>query len=286
MKNTLTLSLENDIVRQCMQTYFFYGAPLLCCRANDRRKQLSDKLLHLILDIYDAGKYYTVCQQIILATDAMHTAADEILLNMSGTPVVDGMKCYFDMKAEALRQPELPVPMTMEADLLPQLVRRSGALGVAWALRMSACLNYLEVDYFSSRANALHIFKMLAYTGDEFAMRAVEYAMHATGDHVHADLWNKARQLFEAADRQFFTIIPPSMLSNANPDAADLALLILSIRTGLQENNGRLSLPMLQYATDSHDHIHEKIRNLCGKQALFQLKLLQQQQSAGKQYGF
>ena len=286
MQENRNPQLQSAAVKQIMNEYFLHAAPLLCCRASSSRTSLLEQLLDLILQICDARQYRPVCAQIMQQTEALETVTDGLLLNMEECTVPQAMKCYFDMKLAAMCQPELPTPTTFDVDMLPERMWCAGASGVTWALRLGACLNWLGVGAGSSRENAVHIWRMLCCTGDHFAMLAMEHALRTLGNTKEAAMWKETRTLCNAARSQFLATIPPVLRATVSPEAANMALLIVSVRSSLRESNGYLPLPMLQYAADSQDPLPQKIRHLCGSQATFQLKLVQEQQDEGKQYGF
>ena len=278
--------LRSAQVKRIMHSFFTNAAPLFCCRANSRRDAICEGLLALVLEVCGGTQYAETCRYIISQTNALQNAADWPLLYAEELSIAPELLCYFDRKAECLRQPGLDAVGTMDAEMLPDTVRQSGFDGYAWALRTGACLNWIEADPWCSRENALRMWKILAFSGDLFAMSALEYGLSVTGHEAKAQVWQQTRQICEAAGKQFLTILPADMTAQVSKEASETAQLILSMRSVLRNGNGRLPLSVLQYAAESRDSMAQKLHNLCTGQEGFQLRLIQEQKNDGRQFGF
>ena len=286
MKHEAMNTLRSAQVKRIMQSFFTNAAPLFCCRANSRRDALCEDLLTLVLEVSGGAQHADTCRYIISQTNALQNAADWPLLYAEELSIAPELLCYFDRKAECLRQPGLDTVGTMDAEMLPDTVRQAGSDGYAWAIRTGACLNWMEADPWCSRENALRMWKILAFSGDLFAMAALEYGLRITGHEAQAQVWQQTRQICEAAGKQFLTILPADMAAQVSKEASEVAQLILSMRGVLRGSKGCLPMSVLQYAAESRDSMAQKLHTLCTGQDGFQLRLIQEQKNDGRQFGF
>ena len=286
MKNERNEILQSAEIKHLMHTFFTLAAPVFYCRPGPEREAISQQLLELVLSVCQGQAHGETCRQLVADTDLMHSAADRILLRLEELPVSRELLSYYDMKAACLEQPGLSQSNIVDIQLLPETLRQSGINGLAWAIRTGACMNYLEADPWCNRENAIRMWKTLAFSGDVFAMRALEYAFTQAQQPQQAALWQQTRQLCENAAKQFLTVIPATMAVTVSGEAAEQAQLILSIRAVLRQTNGYLPLPMLQYAAESADPLQQKLHNLCAGQDGFQLRLVQERKNEGRQFGF
>lgn len=286
MKKNTTPTLQSAEIKQIMHAFFVNAAPLFCCRPSSARDALSEQILNFVLDVFDARSHEKICRQIADATNAMQHLTDGQLLHLNDLSIPGDLVCFFDMKAACMQQPGLPREMALDAGMLQTTVRQAGTTGHTWAIQTGACLNWLENDPWCSHENALRMWKLLAFSGDLFAMRALEYGLRAEGDPEQATMWKDVHRLCETASNQFLTILPTSLTAATSQEAADLAQLIISIRNRLYTSDGRLPLSMLQYAAESRDTFQQKTRTLCADQDGFLLKLVQEQKTDDRQFGF
>ena len=284
-KNTSPL-LQSAEIKQLMHAYFTNAAPLFCCRPSSQRDALSRDLLNLVLEVLGAKDQELLCQQIIEATDAMQNVNDNLLLRLNDLAIPGELVCFFDMKAACMQQPGLPQTASLDIAMVHPFIREAGASERAWAIRTGACLNWLEADPWCSKENATRLWKLLAFSGDLFAMRALEYSVRSAGDLQRAAIWKEVHRLCETASNQFLTVLPASLSVTASKESADLAQLIISIRSKVCHGNGCLSMSTLQYAAESPDNLQQKLRMLCGEQNGFQWKLVQEQNRDSRQFGF
>lgn len=283
MTNEQMALLQSPQIRQVMHAYFTHTTALLCCRPNTRRNELSQRLLELTLEIYDATPLLDLCQRILEQTDVIRTAADAQLLDLAGSAVPEPLHCFCDMRAAALAQPELPPAMSMDATLLPEVLEQSVMLGRPWALRLSACLNWLQIGPQACRENAIRLWRLLSCTGDGFALAALAYSYQALGQPEEGHIWAETARMFHAARQQ---LLPTASQTGGCKEALERANLILAIHSSLLSNGAKLPLAALQYAVDSTDPLPQKIRQLCPNGGQLQLRLLEERRPDQGQYGF
>ena len=283
MTNEQLALLQAPRTRQVMHAYFTHTAALLCCRPNARRSELSRRLLELTLEIYDATELLDLCQQILEQTEIIRTAADARLLDLADGTVPEPLHCFCDMRAAALAQPELPPAMSMDASLLPEVLEQAVMLGHPWALRLSACMNWLESTPPACRENAIRLWRLLSCTGDGFALAALAHGHAALGQPEEGRIWAETAAVFHTARRQ---LRPTASSTDGSKEARERANLILAIHSSLLSNGARLPLAALQYAVDSTDPLPQKIRQLCPNGGQLQLRLLEERRPEQGQYGF
>ncbi len=275
---------RNYETKQIMATYFKHVGRLLCHKQDTQYQQLSTQILDLMLAVYQREDYRNTCLSILQHTDALQTLGDCAFLNMPCTLIPPEEKCYFDMKAQQLSLLEVRTLLSFDSDILAMNTRKDGTTGDIHALRLDACLNYLGIGPDTSRERALRLWTMLAYTGDDFAMRALIYGYHACGDKTQAALWQEIFRLYNESNRQFAM---PVSGGATQKTASDTVQVILAMRNCLgRRSDTTLPLPMLQYAVESSDALPVKLRNLYAAANIPHVILIPGGSGSDKHYGF
>lgn len=191
------------------------------------------------------------------------------------------------MKADNLKYYQVQETQVFDMDILLMDNRQAVIGGDPGGLRLAACLSWLGLDPESSPEVALRYWKVLAYTGDYFAMEALEYGYRQQGAADQAALWHTVRELFTEADRNFTITVPERYLESADKEAVNIAQVILAVRRRCADD-GQENLPvlLLQYAIDSKDPVEVKLQNLYAPPQEYQNLLTGRKQRVTRPLGF
>lgn len=286
-KNEKTNQLNRSQLKDLMQLYFTTTGSLLCWKPDQDFQALEEQVLDLILAIHGKEEYRAACLEIIRETDSLQTVMDCTMLRLAEDVISKDKRHYFEMKAEALREYKVESPATFDLELMVMDNRQDVLEGEQGAIRLGAMLSWLGIDRKSSPEAAIRHWTLLAYTGDYFAMRALEYAFVHKGNRSRAAMWRTVREICEEADRQFTITVPTEYLRKNEGTATDTAQLILAVRSRCAGNEGKkLPIPMLQYVIESQEDLGEKLHNLYADPETYHILLVQQSRLGGKQYGF
>lgn len=269
--------------KMIMKAYYANAGRLACCRPSDASRQMSGQIMELVLDIFGRRDLVDRCMNILSVTDVLRTAMDCVLLGADELPVPEEYRCYLDMKARCLLEYEVQTPQSYDRTLLTRELLQAALCGDRNALRLSACMDWLS----GNRNRAVRCWMILAYTGERFAMQALEYAAGRMDDDKAAALWHQIRLICEETDVCFSLAVPKSGRDREERQAAETAQVILAVRTRCAELQSKLlSIAMIQYAIDSRDDLSTKVRNLYNAPEPYPVMLVNQYQQANKKYGF
>ena len=269
--------------KKILKAYFENVGRLVCCRSCAASRELSREMIELLLDIFGRQELTDRCIEILNATEMLHTVMDCALLGAEGLPVPEEFRGYLDMKAQCLRKFDLHTPENFDRESLEQDAAQAAIRGNISAMRLSACMDWLS----GNRNRAIRCWTVLAYTGERFAMQALEYAFGQVTDESAIKLWQSVRKICDETDSRFSLAVPKAYFDGDEQLAAETAQIILIIRNRCAELQGKaLPMAMIQYAIDSGDDFSRKVRNLCHAAEPYPVMLVNQRRQENRKYGF
>lgn len=278
--------MDKDL-KQLINCYFNATGRLLFWQRDDAMQVLEDQILELILTVLDKTEYLASCKKLLDDVAPMQTVSDRAVLKLSDSLVSRELVSYFDLKADALQRYEITQNQMFDMDILLMDNRKSVIDGDPGALALGACLSWLGLDPESSPAAAIRYWTVLAYSGDRFAMNALEYAYKAQKDENNAVLWQQIRQIFNETDRMFTITVPAHFLTELREDAVDTAQVILAVRRKCTDDGQELlPIPLLQYAIDSKEDVATKLQNLYAPPETYHTMLARQAHKENNPVGF
>lgn len=278
---------ERTQLKQLMRLYFTTTGRLLFWQEDADLNQIRQQILSLLLSILGKEEYREDCAHILECTAPLQTLEDCAMLKLSDTVIPRQQLSYYDMKADSLRLYQVRQTQSFDMDVLLMDNRQAVIDGDPGALRLGACLSWLGLDSRSSAEAALRYWTVLAYTGDYFAMQALEYAAVQRGAHADASLWRTVREIFEESDRQFTITVPERFLTEADPAAVNTAQVILAVRRRCADDGQELlPIPLLQYAIDSKEDVATKLQNLYAPPETYHTMLAKQSRRPAAPLGF
>ncbi len=274
-------------LKKIMRRYFINTARLLFWLDNEAKADLENRILTLMLQVQGKQELLEDCRQVLRSTQTLQTIADCNVLKLSMGSLSVDQSSYFDMKADQVKYYEVRECQAFDMDILLMDNRQAVIDGDPGGLRLAACLSWLGLDPESDPAVALRYWQVLAYTGDYFAMEALEYAYGQRGEPDRAALWHTVREIFAEADRNFTIAVPEHYQQTAAPEALNTAQVILAVRRRCADD-GQEKLPvlLLQYAIDSADPVETKLQNLYAPPEAFQTMLTRPAKRSSRPLGF
>ena len=256
-------TLDRRLLKKIMRRYFINTARLLLWRRNGALEELERRILELMLEVQKKTEYRDACLGVLADTAQLQTLADCNVLKLNMGQLSVEASTFYDMKADNLKYYEIEETQVFDMDILVMDNRQAVIKGDPGAIRLAALLSWLGLDEESGPEAALRYWKVIAYTGDYFAMEALEYAYRRRGELEQAALWRTVREIFAEADRNFTITVPERWLEHGDQEAVDTAQVILAVRRRCADDDTEL-LPvlLLQYAIDSTDAVDVKVRNL------------------------
>ena len=280
-------ALDRALLKKIMRRYFITTGRLLFWRHNEAKAALEEQILDLMLAVQGKQEYKAACLEVLQRTQELQTLADCNVLKLSMGSLSVDQSSYFDMKADNLKYYQVTENQVFDMDILLMDNRQAVIEGDPGGLRLAACLSWLGLDPESSPEVALRYWQVLAYTGDYFAMEALEYAYAQRQEGEKAALWKLVREIFAEADRNFTITVPEHYLAEADKEAVNTAQVILAVRRRCADD-GQESLPvlLLQYAIDSKEDVEVKLQNLYAPPEAFQAMLTRQTRRPTRPLGF
>lgn len=257
------MELDRRQLKKIMRRYFINTARLLLWRHNEALETLEQQILDLMLAVQGKTEYREECLQVLANTSELQTLADCNVLKLGMGEMSVEASSFFDMKADNLKYYQIQETQIFDMDILLMDNRQAVIEGDPGGLRLAAWLSWLGLDPESDPTVALRYWKVMAYTGDYFAMEALEYAYTQRNEPDQAAMWHTVREIFAEADRKFTLAVPEHYLETADKEAVNTAQVILAVRRRCADD-GQEKLPvlLLQYAVDSKEDVETKLQNL------------------------
>lgn len=279
--------LDPMTVKQILRMYYATTGRLLFWQENDALRDLESQILGLLLKVFEKEQYYDTCMQILGDTAQLETVTDCTMMKMSGDLLEDDLASFYDMRADMLKYYKVEECQSFDLDIL--LLDNDQAVidGEAGAMRLGAALSWLGIGREACPDVATRYWTVLAYTGDQFAMQALEFAFRQTGDTQQAKKWATVLEIFREADRLFTIAVPEHFLEEADPEAVDTAQVILAVRRCCADDEKELlPIPLLQYAIDSPEDVMVKLQNLYAPPETYHTMLARQRKRGPRPMGF
>lgn len=279
--------LDHTELKRIMRLYFTTIGRLLFWQRDEAMQKLEQQVLDLILAIMGKTEYKDACIETLRETAPLQTIVDCAMMKLGDCIIEKEQASFFDMKADMLKHYKIEENQVFDMDILVMDNRQAVIDGDPGALRLGACFSYLGLDSESSVEAAIRYWTVLAYTGDRFAMDALEYAYSQKQDARKSALWHTVKEIFREADSLFTITVPEHFLQEADMDAVNTAQVILAVRRCCADDDKELlPIPLLQYAIDSREDVATKLQNLYAPPETYHTMLARQSRREKKSMGF
>ena len=246
-------------LKRLMRLWFVNTARLLFWQRDEDMRELETQLMSLFLNICGQAAYHSACMECLDDTASAQTVADCAMLKLSSSGLTKENASFFDMRSDSLKHYQISEQQTFDADILLMDTAQAIIDGDPGALRLGALLYWQQ----SEEQAAIRYWTVLAYTGELFAMQALEYAYTKMGHTEQAELWKAIREIFQEADRRYIITVPEDLARCYGEQACNIAQVILAVRRCCADDNQELlPIPRLLYAIDSDDNVYTKLENL------------------------
>ena len=243
---------------------------------SEDNRRLHEDVLRLILQVYGESDNFEACRKAVEDASAVCTVADTLLANAAGDVRGELDAAVFDAKARIIREKNITFLLPFDYDMLSLDTRTDGERGVKSACRLLAVMKWLDGEDSRGRTVAVEIWKTLAVSGDEFAIKALVFALEKMGDTASRDHWNSVCRLLDKARDSFSPFITDD--GDCTPEAMGTASIIMLIRRISQgkKNAAILDRPMLHYALYSNDDFDKKLATLTSGEDFYALHFREQ----------
>ena len=280
-------TLEPMVLKKLLREYYATAGRLLFWKADDAHWQLQEQILKLLLTISGKEEYYDACMARLRHTTQLETVTDCAMVKMSDELLKQDLASYYDMRSDMLKYYKIEECQTFDLDILLLDNDQAVIAGEAGAMRLGAALSWLGIGREACPEVAIRYWTVVAYTGDQAAMRALAYAYGQLGKEAEAKKWQTVLEIFREADRLFTIAVPERFLEEADEDTVDTAQTILAVRRCCADDDkALLPLPLLQYAIDSPEDVMTKLHNLYAPPETYHVMLARQKKRTRRPVGF
>ncbi|MBR2460394.1 MAG: hypothetical protein IKB34_04110 [Clostridia bacterium] len=178
------------------------------------------------------------------------------------------VRIALSIKKEILRSFEIKDLKEFDPDMMLDEVNTRAANGEIHAIRLQAILAWTGEYAKQDRALALRDWEMLAVNGDEFSMRALEYAYRELDNAEKSVFWKTVRELTEKRNDTMRPNYEPS--ASIDKKALEMSDLISCIqerplRHGYTNHDPRrIDIHLSDYVLNTGDDLITKMENICG----------------------
>lgn len=244
----------NEITkRKILIEYYETVSGILQFELNKESRDLSEKILNLLLDIFGETDEENEILQSVEAAECLRTSSDAVLMVADG---VNASEPTLEIKAGFVRKLEIENPKYFDLPILYIRTEQAALGGKKYSCKLLACMKWLGIGTAEDRTAALEIWRTLAANGDAAAISAVIYACGALGNTVEKKKWEKVQEKLREADNSFRPMV---FDSEPDDDATKLANLILAAR-GRQNDEGNTDRAIAYYILYSDDCFEDKLK--------------------------
>lgn len=270
----------NEITkRKILIEYYETVSGVLQFELNKESRDLSEKILKLLLDIFGEVDEDNEILRSVVAAGCLQTASDAILMIADG---VQSEEPAFAIKAELIRGLGIEKLKCFDLPMLYIQTERAALSGEKYSCKLLASMKWLGIGTTEDQATALEMWKTLAVNGDDAAVFAVIYACGALGNTGEKEKWEKAQSTLLEAERAFL----PMVLSKSDDAGAELANLILAIKgKGKQKGKVGIDRAMAHYILYADDSFEDKLKAVSSETNFYPI-LWKSHKYEGKKFGF
>ena len=170
----------NEITkRKILIEYYETVSGVLQFELNKESRDLSEKILKLLLDIFGEVDEDNEILQSVGTAECLQTASDAVLMIADG---VQSEEPAFAIKAELIRGLGIEKLKCFDLPMLYIQTERAALGGEKYSCKLLASMKWLGIGAPKDQATALEMWKTLAVNGDDAAVFAVIYAYGALGN--------------------------------------------------------------------------------------------------------
>ena len=264
--------------RKILIEYYETISRVLQFEPNKERKNLTERVLKLLLDIFSEADKDEILGA-VEAVECLQTKSDAILMMADG---VHAEEPAFAIKAELIRGLGIEKLKSFDLPMLYIQTERAALGGEKCSCKLLAAMKWLGIGTAEDQTAALEMWKTLAANGDDAAISAVIYACGALGNADEKEKWAKTQVLFLTAELAFL----PMVFAISGETEAELANLILAIKSkGKQNGKTCVDRAMAHYILYADDSFEEKLKAVSSEESFYPI-LWKSHQYKGKKFGF
>ena len=270
----------NEITkRKILIEYYETVSGVLQFELNKESRDLSEKILKLLLDIFGEADGDNEILQSVGTAECLQTASDAVLMIADG---VQSEEPAFAIKAELIRGLGIEKLKCFDLPMLYIQTERAALGGEKYSYKLLAAMKWLGIGTPKDQATALEMWKTLAVNGDDAAVFAVIYACGALGNIDEKEKWEKAQAALLEAEWAFL----PMVLDKSDDNGAELANLILAIKgKGKQNGKAGIDRAMAHYILYADDSFEDKLKVVSSETNFYPI-LWKSHKYEGKKFGF
>lgn len=270
----------NEITkRKILIEYYETVSGVLQFELNKESRDLSEKILKLLLDIFGEVDEDNEIMRSVRAAECLQTASDAVLMIADG---VQSEEPAFAIKAELIGGLGIKKLKCFDLPMLYVQTEHAALGGEKYSCKLLASMKWLGIGTTEDQATALEMWKTLAVNGDDAAVFAVIYACGALGNTDEKEKWEKAQVALLEAERAFL----PMVLNKSDDAGAKLANLILAIK-GKEKPKDKAGIDraMAHYILYADDSFEDKLKAV-SSEANFYPIIWRSHKYNGKKFGF
>lgn len=270
----------NEIIkRKILIEYYETVSGVLQFEPNKESRELSEKILKLLLDIFGETDEENEILRSIEAAECLKTVSDAVLMSADG---IKADEPAFAVKTELIRRIEIENLKCFDLPMLYIRTEQAALCGEKCACKLLASMKWLGIGTTEDRATAFEIWKTLAACGDATAVSAVIYACGELGKVDERGKWERTGDVLLCAEKAFL----PMIFDRPDDDGTEIANLILAAK-GKETQNDKVEIDraMAYYILYSEDSFEEKLKAVSSERDFHPI-IWKSEKRKGKKIGF
>lgn len=258
------MNFRKDVIKE----YFETTANLLqyedCAEKNEIERRVLGFILRCFGECAGEEAYLKAIEETkIVATVKDILLADSILESYSSTE-----KAVISVKSDVIRDMQISHLKYFDTDIAVLEAEKKASAGYVYSCKLWAFLNYFGEGVSKNRICAYEIWKMLAISGDTFAIKELEMCLRESGNTDEADMWKNTGKIIESSEKTFCPVVSGAIKRMYGKREVDTAEIILCLQGTFSEKKC-IDRSRVYYALNSSDSIETKLKRLSGKENFY-----------------
>ncbi len=243
--------------KMILKEYFDTVSVLLSYKENKTSLRVMRRIFDLLCDVENAEKKKEYLWKAISDTSDVTNIVDcRICENETETE----WDPAHEFKFACIKRNEIAFPNTFDEDIVYEQAIDMASAGNASAGKFLAAVSWLGEMCEKNQERAIRIWTRLAFSGDTFVMKMLEYAYGANSEKDKAKYWKNIRNIVETAKGMFVKIVSEKTHPGFEKNTLDCVNLILAVKNRIDRTKKEnLDLYMLEYISDVEVPFEKKI---------------------------
>lgn len=237
---------------------------LLKYEVNDQIREIYDKILYFILDIYNCQNEFDMYSHIIKKSKCLKINADKLALNINNDNITDDDKLYLQIKAQIIEEEKINNVIIFDSQIFKKEITKKVLKGNINSNKLLAIMYNEGIIVPQDNKKSLYYFQMLSYSNDSFSMLCLIKSYQKSNDNELATDWINLKDVLDINNNYYYVSLDKTYENTLSKNAIKILKIVFALRNRhLQKDQDILDLGIINYAMKSKKPLIEILENIC-----------------------